>query len=135
MTSADNRPFTSRLERLRQRATLSDLARRSGLVRSTSWFQKLCTHSDPWSVHPPDRDAIVGLATLLSTTTERVNAMVAREWYGIETACLAEGVASLAVRIAKLDEEDMVLIELYVERLLREGEVSPPLPRIHSAAG
>ncbi len=119
MNMNESRPLTAQIQQLRRNgATLSDLARRSGAVRSTSWFQNLCGNQDPWTVNAPDRNAVIGLAKLLNTTPRRINEMVAREWYGIESACLPAPVSAIAMRLETLDGDDLALIEMFLDRLV-----------------
>ncbi|HWO60569.1 MAG TPA: hypothetical protein VNO31_11110 [Umezawaea sp.] len=96
----------------------------SDRARSHGWWRNV-VEFDPWDgpgetrVGPPTPEAIQGIAKLFGTTTERVSAMVAQDWYGVGQASgHSSRVARLAHDIDRLSEKNTDLIEQLIKQLV-----------------
>jgi hypothetical protein len=121
MSSAANRPFTQRVNVLRDRGRrYSDLAVESNDARSSAWFNKLCNATTPWVVGPPDKESIPGLATLLGVTQKQLKEMIAAEWYGVDASeALSPRARTLGPILDNLSNEDFQRIEDLANRLAK----------------
>lgn len=95
----------------------------SDRARSHGWWRNVVEFG-PWNgpgetrVGPPTPEAIQGIAKLFGTTTERVSAMVAQDWYQVgQTSGHSSRVARLAHGIDQLNEDDTDLVEQLINRL------------------
>ena len=117
MTNGRGRPFSHRLEHLREQGyRYVDLWQRSGEVRSTAWFNNLL-NKGPAAVSPPEEPDFEAFAKLLDTTARHVAEMIAEEWYGVASAEVSTRVRGLAPRLDVLSPEDAALVEQLVQRL------------------
>ncbi len=119
MTARTNRPFTDRVNVIRDRGfRYSDLARGCQDARSSAWFNNLCNSGDPWKVGPPSAKAIPDLAGLLGVSQKHLKAMVAEEWYGVDRGDeVSARVQAIGPVLDELTEADYARIEDLANRL------------------
>jgi len=94
-----------------------------GRVRSHGWWRNLVEHG-AWGgpgqtrVSPPAPETFEGIARLFGTSVEQVKAMIAADWYGVESN---EGVPARVLRMSplldSLDESDAEMVEKLTRRL------------------
>lgn len=118
-------PFRDAIERLHNRGTTyARMARKSGELRSTAWFNNVKAGGSRL-VGPPPPHILHGFARLFDMTWEQVAAMVAESWYGVQTEGASERVKRIAPALDALDEADAELVERLVTRLNATGETTP----------
>jgi hypothetical protein len=94
-------------------------------ARSHSWLKNMAEQG-AWGkagagrVGPPTPDQFPGLAKLLGTTEESVAAMVATDFYGVDTSVgYSARVRRIAPILDTLEEPDADLVEQMVARLAK----------------
>src|SRR5512134_1362016 len=94
-------PFRDTARRLSERMDYISMSVGSDRARSHGWWRNVVEFG-PWAgpsgtrVGPPTPEAVEGIAKLFGTTAERVNAMVAQDWYGVTQG------AGPSMRVARL---------------------------------
>ena len=116
-------PFTDRAKKIAKAMGYKAMQERSDYARSDSWWNNLVNHG-PWKgsgesrVFPPSVETIPGIAKLFESTEAEVRAMIAADWYGVDSdAVMTHRVLKFASAIDTLDEADARLILELIPRL------------------
>ncbi|MCO5994767.1 hypothetical protein [Actinoallomurus rhizosphaericola] len=117
-------PFRDTARKIARNKDYYSMAWESDRARSHGWWKNLIEYG-AWQgppgggrVGPPDPEALDGIAKLFGTTTERVSAMIAADWYGVRPDTdLSARVLSLGPVLDRLTDSDAELVEDLARRL------------------
>lgn len=116
-------PFTDRAKKIAKAIGYKAMQERSDYARSDSWWHNLVNHG-PWKgsgdsrVFPPSEETIPGIAKLFESTETEVRAMIAADWYGVDSnSVMTHRILEFASAIDTLDEADAKLILELIPRL------------------
>jgi len=101
--------------------TYSDFERGCHRVRTASWFSDLLAGprlAQTWAVAPPGEDTYAGFQALFGIDEQTLRNWIALEWYGVDgLGGLSEELHAMALRIERLDEDDVQVIEAFLDSL------------------